>query len=415
MVFTSSMTREAGNLWRVRAGLAPLQAPPILLLLLYIVSGIILGCRAEPPPAPPPITVVAEAVRQETVPIYTDYVGRTEASRLIEIRARVDGFLERRAFREGSMVQKGDLLFVIDPRRYEANVRRLEAQLAREQATLAKAERDLARLGPLYERNAASQLDYDTALSAREQAVADLQSAEAQLDEARLELSYTRIEAPITGLVGAREVSIGTLVGSKGTSLLTTVQATDPMFVNFNMTASEYLEIRRSVDQQRLDAGEDFSPGDLVNIYLPDGSRYPYIGDIGFASPSVNPRTGTFQVRAQLPNPERLLLPGQYVLVSLLRSFRRGAILVPEKAVLVEQGGAYVFVVRDDGTVAQRFVEQNGRYGNAAIIDAGLRAGEQVVVEGMHKIEHGDAVEVVPPTAESLGADAESAEATDQP
>ncbi len=382
---------EIDETGRISDHLSALVMIPAVVLSMLI-NG---GCTPEPPPPPRAPTVIVEEVRQETVPLYTDYVGRTEASQSVEIRARVDGFLERRTFREGSQVHKGDLLFVIDPEPYEAKVRQLDAQVQRREATLAKTGRDVDRLKPLYERNAASRLDYDNALSAREEAEAELASAVAELEQGRLELSYTQICTPINGLVGAREVSIGALVGSKGDSLLTTVQRVDPMWVTFNMTAEEYLGVRRKLETSGAEDDEPMGVGSLINIYLPDGSRYEYSGDINFTDPAINPRTGTFQVRAEIPNPERILLPGQYVRVSLLRSIQQGALLVPEKAEMIEQGGAYVFVLRPDSTAERRFIEPGGRYGSLIIVNQGVAAGEQVIVEGMHKVQHGELVEVV--------------------
>ena len=297
MKMTSSS--EIDDKGRIFEYLAALMMIPIVVMSMLIAG----GCTPEPPPPPPPPTVIVEEVRRETVPIYTDYVGRTEASRSVEVRARVDGFLERRLFREGSLVKKGDLLFVIDPKPYEAKMRQLEAQVQRREATLAKTERDVERLGPLFERNAASRLDYDNALSAEEEARAELASAIAELEQAKLELSYTEIRAPIDGLAGARQVDIGALVGSKGASLLTTVQRTDPMWVTFNMTAEEYLGVRRKLKTADLEDDEPIAVGSLINIYLPDGSRYEYSGDIDFTDPAINPRTGTFQVRAEISNP----------------------------------------------------------------------------------------------------------------
>lgn len=365
------------------------------LLLLFCALTAILACAPDEPPPPPAPTVITEPVQRRTIPLYTDYVGRTAASKSVEVRARVDGFLERRTFREGSPVAKGDLLFVIDPKPYEARVRQLDAQVQRCEATLAKTNRDVDRLAPLFERHAASQLDYDNALSAREEAEADLESAVAEVEQARLELSYTRITAPLTGLAGARKVSIGALVGSKGASLLTVVQQVDPMWVTFNMTAEEYLEVRRKLSREAPPDDEPVEVGSLINIRLPDGSRYEYSGDIDFTDPAINPRTGTFQVRAEIPNPDRILLPGQYVQVGLLRDMRVGALLIPEKSKMIEQGGAYVFVVLADGTAERRFVEIGNRYGSSIIIEQGLEAGEAVIVEGMHKIQHGQLVEVV--------------------
>ena len=167
------------------------------------------------------------------------------------------------------------------------------------------------------------------------------------------------------------------------------------MWVTFNMTAEEYLEVRRKLKTTDLEDDEPIAVGSLINIYLPDGSRYEYSGDIDFTDPAINPRTGTFQVRAEIPNPERILLPGQYVRVSLLRSVRHGALLVPEKAEMIEQGGAYVFVIRSDEAAERRFLDPGGRYGSLIIVNQGVAAGEQVIVEGMHKVQHGERVEVV--------------------
>ena len=368
------------------------------------------GCSDPVPEEPPAPTVLVEPVQVRTLPLYTGYVGRTEASQKVEVRARVPGFLERRTFTEGSEVQKGDLLFLIDRKPFEAKVRQLEAQVERRQASLAKTERDVNRLRPLYERNAASQLDYDNALSAREEAESELVSARAELEQAQLELSYTEIKAPLNGLVGAREVSTGALVGPGGKSLLTTVQQVDPMWVTFNMTATEYLKVRRAQETKGTEEGEPVPVGSLVDIYLPDGSLYEYSGDIEFTDPSINPRTATFQVRAEIDNPDRLLLPGQFVQVKLLRSYRYNALLVPEKSQVIEQGGAYVFVVGSDNIVEKRFIDVGGRHETSILVDRGLEEGEQVIVEGMHKVQHGQKVRIVDRDAEEQdGPDAKKA------
>ncbi|SQH76734.1 putative acriflavine resistance protein E [Shewanella benthica] len=369
-------------------------------LALLIGTATLIGCEKEEPKITPKLVVV-EQVTTVTVPLYGNYVGITQASLDVEVRARVDGFVEDKSFIEGSAVKKGTVLYRIDNRPYLAVVNRLKANVESQQSMLDKARRDVDRLKPLYEQDAASQLDFDNALSVLSQSRSSLAASKAELEEAELELSYTEIRSPISGLVSRSEVDIGALVGSSGQSLLTRVKRVDPIYVIFNMSALDYLNARRrmtSYSEQQEAEAEGKAVEGFVTITLPDNSEYRYLGDVRFTDPSVNPETGTFQVRAELPNPDKELLPGQYTNVRIKLSEVSNAIVIPHKATQVEQGGVYVMVVLADHKVERRFIviEHQGEMG--VVVKSGLKAGELVIVEGMHRVRHGQLAE--PLTAE---------------
>jgi membrane fusion protein (multidrug efflux system) len=355
------------------------------------------GCEKEVPKEVSIPTVVVERAMTRDVPIEGRYIGVTRASLDVEVRARVNGFLEKQCFVEGSGVKEGDILYSIDARPYQARVNRLEARLASDEAALAKAERDVNRMRPLFAQDAVSQLDYDNALSAEEQARAAVAASKAELEEATLELSYTEIRAPISGKAGESLADIGTLVGSGGQSLLTTVKQIDPIYVVFNMSALDYLNARRRATYfQKLEAdakGQALEGN--VRINLPDDSEYRFEGDIKFTEPSVNPKTGTFAVRARLPNPDEELLPGQYTRVSIMLEELPNSVVIPEQTIQIEQGGAYVMVVLPNNKVEQRFVVTGPRVEGDVVVESGLDAGEQVIVEGMHRVRHGQNVSVL--------------------
>jgi len=349
------------------------------------------ACKEVPEKAPKAIEVVVAKARSEYFPIYGEYIATTKASLDVEVRARVNGFLQERTFNEGGQVKEGDIIYRIDNRPYLARVNRLRANIESAQAALNKAQRDVARLKPLYEQDAASQLDLDNAQAALEQAAADVSAKNAELEEAELELSYTEVKAPISGLIGASNVDIGALVGSSGQSLLTTVKQTDPMFVEFHMSALDYLDARRRKQnwQERQKADEQGkSVEGYVRITLPDDSEYKYWGDISFTDPQVDPKTGTFSVRAEVPNPDRELLPGQYTKATLELDAIPNAVVIDEKTIQIEQGGSYVMVVMPDNTVERRFVVLGHRYDGAVVVTSGLAADELVITEGMHKVKH---------------------------
>ncbi len=360
----------------------------IALIILIVAAVIYFITRPRHQEASLP-TVGVTAVDTSTVNIYGEYVGRIRAQQFVEVHARVEGYLESMLFKEGSYIEKGQTLFIIDPRVYEAHVNRARAQLNKAKAQAQKADRDLKRIRPLYQQNAASQLDLDNAIAAAESANAEETVAQADLTQAELILSYTRVVSPISGYISERVADIGTLVGpSAGKSLLATVVKSDTVRIDFSMTALDYL---RSKDRNVSLGGAEGSDKQVshVTITLADGSEYPYRGLVDFADPQVDPKTGTFSVRAEMPNPGRQLLPGEFTKVKVLIDLRSNVVEVPSKAVVIEKGGAFLFVVRADSVVEKRFIELGPEINNNIIVERGLRRGERIVTEGYHKLKHG--------------------------
>lgn len=360
-----------------------------------VVVTVLLVILLRPRPAAVVLPVVAvEPVTTEDVNIYGDYVGRIRAQQFVEIRARVEGYLEKMLFAEGTYIRKGQTLFVIDPRVYRARVDKAKAQLNKARAQALKAKRDLDRIRPLFEQSAASQLELDNATAAYESAVADVAVGEADLTQAQMTLGYTSVQSPIAGYISERNADIGTLVGPSGKSLLATVVKSDTVRVDFSMTALDYLRSKaRNVNLGHRDSTRKWDP--YITVTLADGSEYPYRGLVDFADPQVDPQTGTFSVRAEMANPDHILLPGQFTKVRLLLDVREDAVVVPSKAIEIEKGGAYIYVVRPDSVVEKRFVETGPELGNNTVIERGLSSIERIVVEGYHKLSHGMKVEPV--------------------
>lgn len=380
----------------------------IAAVVVAAVIGLVLWAIFKPsPPAPGLPVVEVEPVQAGNVNIYGEYVGRIRAQQFVEVRARVEGYLERILFEEGTFVRRGQTLFVIDPQVYRARVQKARAQLTKARANARKAERDLARITPLYQQNAASQLDLDNAEAARESALAEEHVAAADLTQAELTLSYTAVQSPISGYISQRSADIGTLVGPSGKSLLATVVKSDTVLVDFSMTALDYLRSKnRNVNLGHRSGDREWDP--YVTVTLADGSQYPCRGLVDFASPQVDPSTGTFQVRAEMPNPDHVLLPGESTRVKVLMDVVENAVSVPSKAVEIERGGAYVYVVRPDSVVERRFVETGQENGNSVIIERGLAPGEQLVTEGYHKLRHGMKVRPQVPASADQPADSTS-------
>ena len=364
--------------------------------LLAAGGGVWWWLRPRPVPEVLPV-VAAEPVEVEDVSVYGEYVGRIRAQQFVEIRARVEGYLERMLFTEGTYIKKGQTLFVIDPKLYRARVNKAKAQLNKAKAQALKAQRDLERIRPLYEQNAASQLDLDNAIASYESAAADVVVCEADLTQAEMTLGYTTVQSPVSGYISERNVDIGTLVGPSGKSLLATVVKSDTVRVDFSMTAPDYLRSKaRNVNLGQKDTTRKWNP--YITVTLADGSQYPYRGLVDFADPQVDPQTGTFSVRAEMANPDHILLPGQFTKVKLLLDVREDAVVVPTKALVIEKGGAYIYVVRPDSVVEKRFVETGPEIpDNKMVVERGLSPEERIVVEGYHKLQHGMKVEPVAP------------------
>lgn len=368
----------------------------VLSLVVVAVAVAISLIFLKPKPVEEVLPVVGvDVVRTRNVEIYGEFPGKIRAQQFVEVRARVEGYLEKMMFEEGTRVEKDQVLFIIDPKQYKAQVDRAEALVTKNKAIALKAERDLARIRPLFEQKAASQLDLDNAIAAYESAKADVHVSEANLTEARLALSYTTVRSPISGYITERHVDIGTLVGPGSQSLLANVVKSDTVSVEFKMTDLDYQKSKaRNVNLGQKDTNRHWNP--YVTITLADKSQYKYKGLVDFADPLVDAKSGTFSVRAEMPNPERELLPGQFTNVRVLLDVRENAVAVPTKAITIEKSGSFIFVVKADSTVEKRFIQTGPEVENMTVVERGLRPNEIIVVEGQHKLSHGNRVEAIP-------------------
>ncbi|WP_102409162.1 efflux RND transporter periplasmic adaptor subunit [Parabacteroides bouchesdurhonensis] len=358
------------------------KAKIVLVALLVLAT----GCRHKNEPQLP--IVVVDKPTKEDVQIFGEYVGRIRAASFVEVHARVEGYLEKMLFEEGKRVKQGEPLFIINSAPYKARVEKAKAQLKKDQAQAAKARRDVERLTPLYEQHAASQLDLDNALAALENAEANIAISKADLDNAQLELGYTVVTSPLSGYISERFVDVGALVGPGVNSKLAAVVKSDTVLVDFKMTALDYLRAeRRNVKFGEQDTTRSWQP--TVSVTLADNSEYPVKGIVDFADPLVDPQTGTFGVRAELSNPNQKLLPGQFTRVKLLLDVRERAIVVPRKALSIEKGGAFIYVIRKDDVAEKRFVQTGPEIGNKIVVERGLGENERVVIEGYHKLVPG--------------------------
>jgi len=335
---------------------------------------------APPPPAPP--AVVVSPVAPATVPLYREYVARTEARETVAIRSRVDGFLEKVLFEEGRQVKAGQLLFVIDQRPFRAALQEARGSLAQAQASLSKAKRDVARLQPLVAESAAPEVDLDSAESAVEFSQASIERAKAAIAIAELNLKFSEIHAPITGVIGKQEVTVGNLV-SRDQTLLTAISSWDPMRTVFSISEVDYLRLgQQARDDNPFIPRKKTAPFELI---MADGSVYPHRGSLSFLDRTLDLTTGTLNVYVSFPNPDRLLRPGLFGRVRVVVEAKPDALLVPQKSVQVIQGVSSVLVVDRDDSVALRVVTLGERFKEFFIVTEGLKPGERVVVEGVQK------------------------------
>ncbi len=364
------------------------------LFLLFAISTI-LACKREKEPDYP--AVVIAPVEREDVKLFGEYVGRIRAYRYVEVRARVEGYLNQMMFEEGKRVDQGEVLFLIDPSQYKARMDKAEAQLKRDVASFNKAKRDLERLQPLYEQNAASRLDLDNAIAAYENAEANVAMSRADLAQYKLEFDFTTVRSPLHGIISERYVDIGALVGPGNSSLLATVVQSDTVLVDFKMTALDYLRSReRNVAIGQTDSTRSWQP--TVRVTLADNSEYPLEGIVDFADPQVDPKTGTFGVRAELANPNQVLLPGQFTKVKFLLDVIENAVVVPRKSLIIEKGGSFVYVMRRDSIAEKRFVETGPEIDKNVVVERGLGYNEKIIIEGQQKINPGIKVMPVAPS-----------------
>ncbi|AGW92123.1 MULTISPECIES: efflux RND transporter periplasmic adaptor subunit [Cupriavidus] len=379
--------------------------------MLCLACVVLAACSKEKPAAvaPPAAEVGVMTVALRDVPIVYDFVGQTQSSQQVEIRARVNGFLDRRVYTEGAVVKAGETMFLMDPKPFAAALDAANAELAQQVARLKTANADLARVRPLAERNALSQRDLDDATGKQQAAAASVEAARANVTNARLNLGYTTIKSPVTGVSSFAKKQAGSYIDPSN-SLLTYVAKLDPMWVNFSLSENEVLSSRAEQESGALKFPAK-GAFDVV-IVLADGSQFPYHGKITFADAAFSAETGTYMIRAEVSNPEGTLRPGQFVRVKLHGAERTKAIAVPQEAIIQGPRGQLVWVVGQDNKAQQRVVEVGQWTGDNWVVRSGLKAGERVVISGGLRLAPDapvKAVEAVPGQKPPAGAAAASA------
>ncbi|MDO8413397.1 MAG: efflux RND transporter periplasmic adaptor subunit [Gallionellaceae bacterium] len=337
-----------------------------------------------------PVTVITAKVQR--VPVIVEAVGQTEGSKEVEVRARASGILTKQLFNEGDKVQAGATLFTIDRTPYENALAQARASLAQEKANFERAQRETARLKPLVEQKAISQKEYDDTSTARQTSEAALMASEARVREAELNLSYTHVTAPLSGITGRALRSEGSLVvPGNDSGLLTTISVNDPIWVRFSFSESETQKLRQSKTKTE------------VKLLLPDGSIYEHAGKLNFAASTVDKRTGTVALRAEFPNPNLVLLPGQFVRAQVTTS-KHDAFLVPQAALFQSEQGKLVFTVSADNKVMPHPVETSGWLGQDWVVTKGITAGDKIIIDNLMKLRPGAAVAPHAPGENPAGA-----------
>ncbi|MCE5264830.1 MAG: efflux RND transporter periplasmic adaptor subunit [Deltaproteobacteria bacterium] len=370
----------------------------LFLCLAWLLAMTVAGCGTpeKPQVAPPAVEVVAITVQPRTMPLRVPFVAQIQSSHQVDVVARVSGFLEKIGYHEGGEVREGQVLFQIDRKPYQAAVEAVRAEMEIRESQLWTARASYNRIKPLADQNAASKSDLDNAIGAVKSAEAGLQQAKANLDKANLDLGYTTITSPVAGVAGQSKIREGGYIAAGSQSAaLTYVAKLDPAWVDFSISQNEQAEALKEVASGQLvePKGNRYT----VELELSDGSRYPQIGVVNFSEPSFNKETGTFLVRAQIPNPKGDLMPGMFVKVYLTGATRPNALAVPQKAVQQSANGHVVYVVSAKGEAEVRPVTVGDWVGPDWIIKQGLKAGDRVIVDGFMNLAAGTPVKVVPP------------------
>ena len=388
------------------------QSPRRMRALRFIAAAAIaslsLAACKKPPPeaAKPPVDVTVVTVAAQSTPVDFEFTAQTQSSREVEIRARVDGFLEKRMYTEGSLVDANQVMFIMDKRPFEAALQTAKGSLAQQEARLLVTQQNLARVKPLAAMNALSKKDLDDAIGNEKSAQAAVIAAKGEVQTAELNLSYTTIRSPLKGLSSFARVQEGSYVTPTQSGLLTYVYQLDPMWVNFSISENELLTYREQIKngQLRFPADNQFD----VTVIQADGSVFPQTGRIDFTNPAFSTETGTFLVRAVFANPKGTLRPGQFVKARVAGAIRPNAILVPQRAVLQGAKSHFVWVLDDQSKAHQRVVEVGEWHGDNWFITSGLKAGERVVVDGAIRVGADSKIRVVsaPPPGEAPGNEA---------
>lgn len=394
-----------GTSWAIRRqGTAPtLHRRPQMLIAfaLLAVLGGAAQAGAQSVPAAPPVQVTVIEVQSAKVPPTFEYAARVVASREVEVRAQVGGILLKRNFVEGAEVQQGDVLFEIDPRPYAAQLARARAQLQQAQAQLAQASRDFDRAARLFETGTGTEKARDDAQSAKELAAAAVAAAEAELESAELNVGYTKVTAPISGVTSLEQVPEGSLIGTGDAGLLTRITQLDPAHIIFSVTESEFAQARALLEAQ----GQWGNPEDIVSVAIMfgDGRIYDHVGRIDFAASGLDLETGTLLMRAVVANPERRLLPGQFVRAIVKGISVNDAIVVPYEAVMQSPQGQFVYTVDEADNAQVRPVTLGREVETGWIVTSGLQSGDRLITEGIVKVRPGAPVSPEPPAAADAG------------
>ncbi|WCH25064.1 efflux RND transporter periplasmic adaptor subunit [Aeromonas salmonicida] len=365
-------------------------------IALALVS-VLAGCGDKPASSAqvrPPVPVVVAEAKLTDVPLTTEMVGETAGYREIEVRSRVNGILLERTYVEGQPVTAGQELFLIDPAPYKVALEQAKGALAQEQARFNKARADRDRIIPLFKRQVVSRKDYDDTIANYEAAIASRQAAQAKVKEAELNLSYTQVTAPIDGMASKSSQSEGSLISTNAnSSLLTTITQYNPLYVNFSYSEQDRLNFETSVRKGLIEAKD--TTNWRTHIRLADGSVYPQAGKLNFSDNRVDPQTGTIRARAIFDNKEGVLLPGQFVRLTIDLGIRKNAIVVPARAIVQSQADRMVMVVDGDDKVVPRPVRLGPAIAEGVLIESGIDAGERYIVEGLMKARPGSIVKPV--------------------
>ena len=365
-------------------------------IALALIS-VLAGCGDKPASSAqvrPPVPVVVAEAKLTDVPLTTEMVGETAGYREIEVRSRVNGILLERTYVEGQPVTAGQELFLIDPAPYKVALEQAKGALAQEQARFNKARADRDRIIPLFKRQVVSRKDYDDTIANYEAAIASRQAAQATVKEAELNLSYTQVTAPIDGMASKSSQSEGSLISTNAnSSLLTTITQYNPLYVNFSYSEQDRLNFETSVRKGLIEAKD--TTNWRTHIRLADGSVYPQAGKPNFSDNRVDPQTGTIRARAIFDNKEGVLLPGQFVRLTIDLGIRKNAIVVPARAIVQSQADRMVMVVDGDDKVVPRPVRLGPAIAEGVLIESGLDAGERYIVEGLMKARPGSIVKPV--------------------
>jgi membrane fusion protein (multidrug efflux system) len=357
-------------------------ASPSLLAVAMALS--MAGCeKPAPAPLPPPVVKVLEVVASGA-PLSTEVIGQLDSPQNVQVRARIEAFVDNMLFTEGTEVKKDEMLFQLDKKPFTERLAAANGMLAEARAALNKYEKDVARLKPLAEKRAVPQQDLDNAVASVDIGKAAVLSAQANVESAQLDLGYCDVKAPISGLIGAKQVSIGELVGKGEPTLLATISTLDPIWFYCRVAEAGYLK----AETEARRTGKKV--GDLpVTLILTDASVHPSRGKVVFIDRAVDPTTATLRVRAEFPNPEKLLRPGMFGRIVVDLGTRPDSVLVPERAVTELQGKNFVWVVGPDNKTSQRPVQVGDQIGEKLLILEGLKPGDRIVLEGLQKVKEG--------------------------